>query len=35
MVGTAAEEGMLLLRQDAGVLDLAERTRLPVAQISA
>ncbi len=35
LVATAAEEGMLLLTQDAGILDLAERTRLPVAQISA
>lgn len=35
LVATAATEGMLLLTQDAGILDLAERTTLPVAKIAA
>ncbi len=34
LVATAAEEGMFLLTQDAGVLELARRTRLPVAEIT-
>ena len=35
LVATAAEEGMLLLTQDGGILELAERTRLPVADATA
>jgi PIN domain nuclease of toxin-antitoxin system len=35
LVATAAEEGMLLLTQDAGILELATRARLPIAEISA
>jgi PIN domain nuclease of toxin-antitoxin system len=35
LVATAAEEGMLLLTQDAGILEVAERTRLPVAETTA
>jgi PIN domain nuclease of toxin-antitoxin system len=35
LVATAAEEGMLLLTQDAGILELATRAELPIAEISA
>lgn len=35
LVATAAEENMLLLTQDAGILELASRTRLPIAEIAA
>jgi PIN domain nuclease of toxin-antitoxin system len=35
LVATAAEEGMLLLTQDEGILTAAGRTRLPVADITA
>ena len=35
LLATAAEEGMLLLTQDTAILDLAGRTRLPIAEISA
>jgi PIN domain nuclease of toxin-antitoxin system len=34
LVATAAEEGFLLLTQDAAILELAARTRLPVAEIT-
>ena len=34
LVATAAEEGMLLVTQDGAILDLAEKSRLPVADIS-
>ncbi len=34
LVATAGEEGMLLLTQDAAILDLAGRAKLPVAIIS-
>jgi PIN domain nuclease of toxin-antitoxin system len=34
LVATAAEEDMLLLTQDAAILDLAGRTKLPVAMIT-
>lgn len=34
LVATAAEEGRLLLTQDAGVLALARRSRLPVADLA-
>jgi PIN domain nuclease of toxin-antitoxin system len=35
LVATAAEEGMLLLTQDAAILELATRAKLRVAEISA
>jgi PIN domain nuclease of toxin-antitoxin system len=35
LVATAAEEGMFLLTQNAGILDLARRTTLPVADVTA
>jgi PIN domain nuclease of toxin-antitoxin system len=35
LVATAAEENMLLLTQDAVLLGLAKRSRLPVADLSA
>jgi PIN domain nuclease of toxin-antitoxin system len=35
LIATAAEENMLLLTQDEGMLELAERTRLPIAEIAA
>ena len=35
LVATAAEEGIFLLTQDAGILKLAKRTRLPVSDITA
>ena len=35
LVATAAEESMLLLTQDAGILELATRARLPIAEISS
>lgn len=31
LVGTAAQEGLLLLTQDASILELSARTKLPVA----
>ena len=34
LVATAAEENMLLLTQDASMLALAARTRLPIAEIT-
>ena len=33
LVATAAEEGMLLLTQDAGILELAARTALPIVDL--
>ena len=33
LVATADEEGMLLVTQDGSLLELAERTRLPIAEI--
>jgi len=35
LVATAGEENMLLLTQDAAILELAETTQLPVARITA
>ena len=35
LVATAAEEGMFLLTQDASILEIARRTRLPIADITA
>ena len=35
LLATAAEEGMLLLTQDADILELADVTRLPIARIAA
>jgi len=34
LLATASEEGMLLLTQDTAILDAAQRTRLPVAEVS-
>lgn len=34
LVATAAEEGMVLLTQDAAILELARRAKLPVADIT-
>jgi PIN domain nuclease of toxin-antitoxin system len=33
LVATAAEEGMVLLTQDAGILEIARRIPLPVAEV--
>lgn len=33
LVATAFEEGMLLMTQDAAILDLSKRIRLPVAEV--
>lgn len=35
LVATAIEEGMLLLTQDSGILELSKRIRLPVAEATA
>ncbi len=34
LLATASEEGMLLLTQDAAILDAARKTRLPVAEVA-